>query len=113
MLELREHFNNTLNNGVYLSSNTSIPGDKTKLVATVSPGKGYVKGFEVDKQSQSLITLDKARTTFDSGALAVPFEIGNFYNVNTVFGQAEFGTTGSTDNTFWFDISKRYSKICS
>ena len=99
-VELREHFNNTLNNGVYLSSNTSIPGDKTKLVATVSPGKGYVKGFEVDKQSQSLITLNKARTTFDSGALAVPFEIGNFYNVNTVFGQAEFGTTGSTTTPF-------------
>jgi len=91
-LELREHYNDTLNNGVYKSSNTSIPGDKTKLVATISPGKGYVKGFEVDKQSQSLITLNKARTIQDAGALAVPFEIGNFYNIDSVFGQPEFGT---------------------
>jgi len=91
-IEVREHFNDTLNNGVYLSSNTSIPGDASKLVASLSPGKGYVKGYEVNKQSQTLLTLNKARTTKDSGALAVPFEIGNYYNLNEVFGQPEFGT---------------------
>ena len=99
-LELREHYNNTLNNGVYLSSNTSIPGDKTKFVSILSPGKGYVKGFEVDKQSQSLLTLNKARETQDSGALAVPFEIGNYYNLDNVFGQPEFGTGDSAITPF-------------
>ena len=99
-IELREHFNDTLNNGVYLSSNTSIPGDKTKMVATVSPGKGYVKGFEVNKQSESLITLNKAREEADAGALAVPFEIGNFFNLDNVFGQPEFGTGVSTITPF-------------
>jgi len=99
-IELREHYNDTLNNGVYLSDNTSIPGDKTKIVGVVSPGKGYVKGFEVDKQSQSLLTLNKARTTKDSGALAVPFEIGNYYNLDNVFGQPEFGIGDSAITPF-------------
>ena len=99
-LELREHYNDTLNNGVYLSDNASIPGDKTKMVSVISPGKGYVKGFEVDKQSQSLITLNKARNTLDSGALAVPFEIGNYYTLDSVFGQPEFGIGDSAISPF-------------
>jgi len=91
-VELREHYNDTLNNGIYLSSNTSTPGDSTKIVSVISPGKGYVKGFEVDKQSQSFVEINKARTKQDSGALAVPFEIGNYFNLDNVFGQPEFGT---------------------
>ena len=91
-VELREHYNSKINNGIFLSSNTSTPGDKSKLVSVISSGKAYVKGFEVDKSSQSFVTMDKARTQIDSGALAVPFEIGNYYTVNNVFGQPEFGT---------------------
>ena len=99
-LELREHLNTQQNNGVYLSSNTTTPGDKTKFVGIVSPGKGYVKGFEVDKPSQNLVTISKARTTDDAGALAVPFEIGNYYNINNVFGQPDFGTGDSAVTPF-------------
>ena len=99
-LELREHFNSRLNNGVYLPSNASIPGDKTKFVSVLSSGKGYVKGYEVEKASQTLLTLNKARDFEDGGALAVPFEIGNFYNVNNVFGQPEFGTGNSGIHPF-------------
>ena len=94
-LELREHLNTKSNNGVYLSSDTTTPGDDTKFVAIESPGKAYVKGYEVDKPSQNLISISKARTTADAGALAVPFEIGNYYNVNSVFGQPEFGISDS------------------
>ena len=105
--ELRQHYNSKLNNGVYLPSNTSIPGDKSKLVAVVSSGKGYVKGFEVEKNTESFVTLDKARTKVDSGALAVPFEIGNFFNVNNTFGQPEFGLGATADITPFGTISLR------
>jgi len=91
--ELREHYNSKLNNGVYLGTNTVTPGDKSKLVAVISSGKGYVKGFEVAKETETFVEIDKARTKVDSGALAVPFQIGNYYNVNTVFGQPDFGTS--------------------
>jgi hypothetical protein len=105
--ELREHYNSKLNNGVYLSTNTSIPGDKTKLVTVVSSGKGYVKGFEVEKSTETFVTLDKARTKVDSGALAVPFNIGNFYRVNNTFGQPEFGTGTTADITPFGSVSLR------
>ena len=91
-LELRQHLNSRDNNGVFLSSNTVTPGDASKFVSIISPGKAYVKGFEVDKPSQSLITISKARTTEDAGSLAVPFEIGNYFHVDSVYGQPEFGT---------------------
>jgi len=99
-LELREHWNSRDNNGVFLSSNTTTPGDSTKFVSIISPGKAYVKGFEVDKPSQSLITISKARTTADAGALAVPFEIGNYYTVDSIYGQPEFGTGDSAITPF-------------
>ena len=98
-VELREHYNSKLNNGVYLTTNTSIPGDKSKLITVVSAGKGYVKGFEVEKSTETFVEIDKARTKVDSGALAVPFEIGNYYNVNNTFGQPEFGTGSTADIT--------------
>ena len=90
-LELREHLNTKINGGVYLSTNTSIPGDNDKMVGILSPGKGYVKGYEVDKPSQSLVEIDKARTSQDAGALAIPFDIGNYFNVTNIHGQPEWG----------------------
>ena len=101
-LELREHLNDTINNGVYLSTNSVTPGDRTKMVAIMTPGKGYVKGFEVDKPSQSLIELDKARTSEDAGAIAVPFEIGNYYTVTNIHGQPEWGNQSASIAPYGF-----------
>ena len=94
--QLREHFNSKLNNGVYTSTDTPA-GDKTKFITVLSAGKAYVKGYEVQKSSESFVTVDKARTTIDSGALAVPFEIGNYFTVSNAFGQPEFGTGDTAD----------------
>jgi len=96
-IELREHFNNRLNGGVFLSSNTVNPGDSSKFVSILSSGKAYVKGFEVDKASENFIEIDKSRTKQDAGAQAVPFEIGNYYTVTNAFGQPEFGTGDTSD----------------
>ena len=94
--QLREHFNSKLNNGVYTSTDTPA-GDKTKFITVLSAGKAYVKGYEVQKSSETFVTVDKARTTIDSGALAVPFEIGNYFTVSSAFGQPEFGTGDTSD----------------
>jgi len=106
-LELREHLNTKLNGGIYLkdaitvtlqdgTTTSTTKGDSTKMVGILSSGKGYVKGFEIDKPSQSFVDIGKARTEEDAGAIAVPFEIGNYYNLNNCFGQPEFGTGLST-----------------
>ena len=90
-MEAREHLNNLTNNGVYLSTNTSIPGESSKFVSIMSPGKGYVKGFEVDKPVETFVTFDKARDTGTLTNLAVPFQMGNYYNINNVYGMPDFG----------------------
>ena len=92
-LAFREHLNNLSNNGVYTSTSTPI-GDDSKFIAVVSAGKSYVRGFEVDKQTPSFLTFDKARTTASKDNVASAFRIGNFLKINNVYGLPDIGDTG-------------------
>ena len=47
-------------NGVYPLANG---GDENKIVGIVSSGKGYVRGYEVRKQSETKVIIDKPRDT--------------------------------------------------
>ena len=92
-LAFREHLNNLSNNGVYTST-SSPAGDSSKFIGVVSAGKSYVRGFEVDKQTPSFITFDKARTTATKNNIASAFRIGNFLKVNNVYGLPDINDTG-------------------
>ena len=84
-LGFREHLNDLSNNGVYTSTD-SPKGDSEKFIGTLSAGKAYVRGFEVDKQTPTFLTFNKARTTLAKNNVASPFRIGNFLRVNNTFG---------------------------
>ena len=114
-IEIREHLNSNTNNGVFLSSNTSTPGDITKFVSIVSPGKAFVKGFEIDKPTETILTLDKARDTDTLSNLGVPFEIGNHYDVNNVNSIPEFGgrASGNSNIHALGSVELRDTKISS
>ena len=92
-LAFREHLNDLSNNGVYTPS-SSPAGDESKFIAVVSAGKSYVRGFEVDKQTPSFLTFDKARTTASKDNVASAFRIGNFLKINNVYGLPDIGDTG-------------------
>ena len=92
-LAFREHLNDLSNNGVYTST-SSPAGDESKFIAVVSAGKSYVRGFEVDKQTPSFITFDKARTTASKDNIASAFRIGNFLKINNVYGLPDIGDAG-------------------
>lgn len=72
----------------YTQDNTviNISGDSNKITASLDPGKAYVKGFEFENQSQSYLTIDKARTTESADNLDVSLVYGNFLFVDTLFG---------------------------
>ena len=53
---VRENLRSATNNGY------STTGDINKMTYTVSPGKAYVRGFEVETLAPSNLTVDKART---------------------------------------------------
>jgi hypothetical protein len=76
-IDLREHFNNGSNRGVYTAARG---GDSTKLVSALQPGKAYLYGYEYETQSPQFININKARTTTSSTLTKLPgAKVGNFF----------------------------------
>ena len=53
------------------------------LAFKVSPGKAYVKGFEIEKLAPTIKDVNKARDTQQIQNSIVAFQMGNFTLVNT------------------------------
>jgi hypothetical protein len=75
--------------GVYDSGVTTRDGNKASadlLALQVSPGKAYVKGYEIDKIAPSIVDVNKSRDfrTFDSAASAI--DLGNYIKVTNLYG---------------------------
>src|SRR6056300_1351083 len=88
--DVREHLKNTASSdpdivrGIYTSANG---GDETKLAVGISPGKAYVKGYEIEKLATSYVEVDKARDFDTQNAFQTRFDVGNFVNVTNIYGQ--------------------------
>ena len=90
----REHLKTTNNKGFYTSTNG---GDANKFVCQISPGKAYVKGFEIDKIGTTNLTFDKARTTAEVSNASTPVRLGNKLKINDVKALPEFQDSTDTD----------------
>jgi hypothetical protein len=66
----------------------------TKLTAGLDPSKAYVQGYEIETLSTINVELDKARDAglFESAAL--PIQIGNYIDVDTLEGLPDITTFG-------------------
>ena len=94
-IDIREHLISVNNRGIYTSLNG---GDATKLAVGMSPGKAYVKGFEVDKLATQYIDVDKARDFDTENNINTRFDIGNYVNVTNVYGTPDIGfVSGETE----------------
>ena len=91
---LREHLDDTTNRGFYTKANGGL---ESRFVAQVSPGKAYVKGWEIDKIGTSTIAFNKARTTTTLANANTPIRIGNFLKVKNAHSLPEFGNETGTD----------------
>ena len=96
---LKEHLNDGINAGYYTSV---YGGDESKFVMQVSPGKAYVKGYEIEKIGTTPLTFKKARSTEALIGAATPIRIGNYIKVKNVHSMPEFGneTGGDTQSPF-------------
>ena len=81
----REHLKSGLNNGRY----NSPTGDASKLVYTVSQGKAYLQGYEVEKISPTELVVNKARTTEVSTHALAP-NYGQYLYVTNVVNLPSF-----------------------
>ncbi len=82
-VRMREHLDSANNGGVYTVSNG---GDTNKLVVDVSPGKAYVKGFEIENLVTNHVAIDKAIDARTVEQSSIPANYGNYVAVNEVVG---------------------------
>lgn len=58
LLDVREHLNNGSNRGVYLAGDGGL---EEKVALVLDPGKAYVRGYEIETNSSTILSIDKSR----------------------------------------------------
>ena len=86
--------------GRYTAGDTTDDGNIASsdyLAISVSPGKAYIRGFEIEKTQSTIIDVLKARETNSVNASISTFDTGNFALVKNVYGTPDItGVTGET-----------------
>src|SRR6056300_479871 len=96
-LDLREHLISGNNRGIYTSGNG---GSEAKIAAGLSPGKAYVRGYEIETIGTNFVDVNKARDFNTQNAFATRFDVGNFVNVTNVYGTPDVGAVSGETNAF-------------
>ena len=89
-VQIKNSLNNRLgNDGAFFSTELTeeknVPSDDLCCLK-ISPGKAYVKGYDIEKNSTEIIDVEKPRDTEEIYNVTVPFEMGNILKVNNVTG---------------------------
>ena len=91
-LEIRQTLDDGLNNGIYAVGATTDSGNTASddfLTIQVSPGKAYVRGYEIETIAPKYIDFAKPRTYENYNAAVTPVEVGNYVVVNNVNSSPE------------------------
>ena len=88
------------NNGVYFDNQRTANGDVPSndlMVYSVSPGKAYVKGYDIEKITNTIIDVEKPRTIKTEEATQLAFSPVSSVFINNVYGSpvVGFGTTST------------------
>ena len=82
------------NNGIYLKNQKTSQGNTVSdnlLCLSVGPGKAYVRGYEVETINNTIIDVEKPRSTSNDYNQAIPFNLGRQIIVNNVSGSVPVG----------------------
>ena len=66
-----------------------------KLLASIGPGKAYVKGFEIVNKETKYLTVNKARETLNRSDIRLKSGGLPTYKVNNTFGTVPLNAEGS------------------
>ena len=103
VIEPRESLNDRHSQfGVYFANEPTDFGnnpDYGLLCFSVKSGSAFVQGFEIDTKVTKFLDAPKPRTTETVLSQSIPFQAGNRFQVNNVYGGASVGvaTTGYVD----------------
>ena len=76
-------------NGLFFKNETTSEGNSPSdnlMCIKISPGKAYVRGYDIDKQSTTILDVEKPRETKSESNIGISFEMGNLLRVNDVSG---------------------------
>ena len=96
-LDLREHLLSGDNRGIYTSGQG---GDTTKIAAGMGPGKAYVRGYEIETIGTTFVDIDKTREFDTENNFKTRFSLGNYLNVNNVYGSPDIGFVSGDSESF-------------
>jgi len=91
-IDIRETLNDGLNNGVYNTGQSTDSGNTASdnfVTFQVSPGKAYVRGYEIETISPKFVDVAKPRTFESFNAAVTPVEVGNYVVIQNISGSPE------------------------
>jgi len=97
------------NEGIYLSNQRTEQGNTPSddlMCVKVSPGKAYVRGYDIESPSTTIIDVEKPRDTATVLNSLVPFEMGNLLRVNNVSGTPFVGISTSSNVVEFYNRRK-------
>jgi len=100
-VNIREYSQRNQNNGVYsadefgLYNGLSESEASRKMVASVGPGKAYIKGYEIVNKETKFLELNKARESTSSENVIVKASGLPTFNITNVFGSVPLNKEGS------------------
>ena len=112
-IDIQESLNNEIgNDGLFtenrLTDEGNVPSDDIFCVK-LSPGRAYVKGFDVDLPNTTVLDVDKPRDTETVNLASIPFEMGSMLRVNNVQGTPLINIGGGTANVIKLSKSRKVS----
>ena len=88
--------------GLYTSDQLTDQGNTPSddlMCVKLSPGKAYVRGFDVYLPGTTVSDVEKPRDVKQIGASSISFNMGSLLKVNNVFGSPYISLGGSNNNT--------------
>ncbi|NDB62013.1 DUF4815 domain-containing protein, partial [bacterium] len=92
-IDVREHLLNGNNRGIFIAGGGGYQNEglESKLAVGMSPGKAYVKGYEIETLSTTFIDVNKARDFSSENNFYTRFDVENYVNVTNVYGTPDIG----------------------
>ena len=69
------------------------------MCVKVSPGKAYVRGYDIEKSGTTVIDVDKPRDKEEFKSAKVNFKLGTLFKLNNVHGSPEIGLNNTLANS--------------
>lgn len=91
-IDIRESLDDGLNEGAYATGTTTDDGASASeglMAVQVSPGKAYVRGYEIETSAPTFIDVAKPRSSEEFKGAITPAEVGNFTKVTKVYGSPD------------------------